>query len=258
MVFLALLSQASRRIEKGCPMKTEPENLARIIETVADAPTVYDALIALQEIYNVSFITYHLTATVISELDAPFVQTTYGPEWIARYLLKRYVHIDPVVQQGFLRQLPFDWREFEITPETAEFFDDARQHGVEGYGYSIPITDKAGRRAIFSINATRPTSSWDRFVADNRAEWIEVAYQVHLKAIHEIHGGKDPVPGLSTRERECLSWVARGKDHKDIALILGISEHTARSYLKSGRTKLGCATISSAAIQAMKFRLINI
>lgn len=79
-----------------------------------------------------------------------------------------------------------------------------------------------------------------------------------MKAINEIHKGEDPVPGLSARERECLSWVARGKDHKDIALILGISEHTARSYLKSGRLKLGCATISSAAVQAMKFRLITI
>ncbi len=239
-------------------MKTESADLARIIETVADANSVYDALLYLQEIYDVGFITYHLAATVISELDAPFVQTTYGPEWIARYFLKRYVQIDPVLEQGFLRQLPFDWREFEITPETAEFFDDARQHGVGEHGYSIPITDKAGRRAIFSINATGSNRNWDRFVAANRTEWIEVAYRVHLKAIHEIHDGKDPVPGLSARERECLYWVACGKDHKDIALILGISEHTARSYLKSARTKLGCATISSAAIQAMKFRLISI
>jgi DNA-binding CsgD family transcriptional regulator len=257
-MFPALLRETAPHIGKGCRMRKETANLARIIETVTDAPSVYDALVSLQEVYNGSFITYHLTATVISELDAPFVQTTYGPEWIARYFLKRYVQIDPIVQQGFLRQLPFDWREFEITPETAVFFDDARQHGVGAYGYSIPITDKAGRRAIFSINMAEPATSWDRFVADNRAEWIEVAYRVHLKAIHEIHDGKDPVPSLSTRERECLSWVARGKDHKDIALILGISEHTARSYLKSGRTKLGCATISSAAIQAMKFRLISI
>lgn len=239
-------------------MKTVSANLAKAIETITDAPTVYEALLCVQEIYDVDFVTYHLTATVISDLDAPFVQSTYSPEWIARYFLKRYVQADPVVQQGFSRQLPFDWREFEMTPEIAAFFDDARQHGVGEFGYSIPITDRVGRRAIFSLSAEHDPKGWDRLVACHRSDWIEIAFQIHMKAITEIHGGEDPVPGLSARERECLSWVARGKDHKDIALILGISEHTARSYLKSGRLKLGCATISSAAVQAMKFRLINI
>jgi len=239
-------------------MKTVSATLAKAIETITDAPTVYEALLCVQEIYHVDFVTYHLTATVISDLDAPFVQSTYSPEWIARYFLKRYVQVDPVVQQGFLRQLPFDWREFEMTPEIAAFFDDARQHGVGEFGYSIPITDRVGRRAIFSLSAEHDPKGWDRLVASHRPDWIEIAFQMHMKAITEIHGEEDPVPGLSARERECLSWVARGKDHKDIALILGISEHTARSYLKSGRLKLGCATISSAAVQAMKFRLINI
>jgi len=243
---------------KDYRMKAVSANLAKAIETITDAPTVYEALLSVQEIYDVDFVTYHLTATVITDLDAPFVQSTYSPEWIARYFMKRYVQVDPVVQQGFLRQLPFDWREFEMTPEIAAFFDDAWQHGVGEFGYSIPVTDRAGRRAIFSVSAVATAKKWDSLVADNRSDWIELAYQIHMKAISEIHKGEDPVPGLSARERECLSWVARGKDHKDIALILGISEHTARSYLKSGRLKLGCATISSAAVQAMKFRLINI
>lgn len=104
-------------IGKGYRMKTVSANLAKAIETITDAATVYEALLSVQEIYDVDFVTYHLTATVISDLDAPFVQSTYSPEWIARYFLNRYVQVDPVVQQGFLRQLPFDWREFEMTPE---------------------------------------------------------------------------------------------------------------------------------------------
>ena len=83
------------------------------------------------------------------------------------------------------------------------------------------------------------------------------AHVIHRKAIYELHGENDPVPTLSPREIECLHWTALGKDYKDIAVILGISEHTTRDYLKTARFKLGCATISAAASRAVQLRIIN-
>jgi DNA-binding CsgD family transcriptional regulator len=162
------------------------------------------------------------------------------------------------VREGFLRQLPFDWRDLDVTPESLAFLDDALRHGVGRNGFSIPVADKVGRRAILSFNTNASVADWEGIVHRYRSDWLEVAHLVHRKAISELYGESDPIPALSPRERECLYWSALGKDYKDIALILGLSRHTTRSYIKSARTKLGCATISAAASLAVKLRIITI
>ena len=217
-----------------------------------------ETLHLLQSVYRVDFVTYHLASTVIGDFDAPFVRTTYPDAWVSTYLLNGYVHIDPVAREGFLRQLPFDWQELEFAPETLMFLEDAIRHGVGRFGFSIPISDKAGRRAILSFNSSMSAKDWNDLVDAHRSEWVDLAYLVHQMAVFELHGESDPIPALSPRERECLYWSALGKDYKAIAIILGLSHHTTRSYIKSARTKLGCATISAAATLALKLRVITI
>jgi DNA-binding CsgD family transcriptional regulator len=225
---------------------------------IVAASTVTDALQAFQTAYGLDFATYHLAATVVGKIDNPFVRTTYPDAWVARYLLNGYVDVDPVVQEGFQRQLPFDWRELDPLEKAQAFLDDARQFGLGEHGYSIPIADKCRRRALLSVNSCGSTVAWERMQGRCRDEWIELAHLIHSKAVVEIHGEDDPAPQLSPREQECLHWAALGKDYKDVAVILAISEHTARSYLKSARVKLGCATISAATTKALKYHLISV
>ncbi len=103
-------------------------------ERLAKTGSVTEALHLIQSAYRVDFITYHLASTVVGDFDAPFVRTTYPDAWVSTYLLKGYVTIDPVAREGFLRQVPFDWRELEVAPEMLMFLEDAiRQivsHGV--------------------------------------------------------------------------------------------------------------------------------
>lgn len=229
----------------------------RAFEEMKSAVNVADALMAFQHVYSVDYVTYHLAQTIADSVDAPFVRTTYPDVWVSRYLLNSYVKVDPIVREGFARQLPFDWTEVEPAPEAYAFLIDARKHGLGGSGYSIPVTDKAKRRALFSINSGYAAAEWRSFVDSCRDEWLELAHLCHRKAVFELHGKNDPVPNLGPREVECLHWTALGKDYKEIALILGISEHTARDYLKTARFKLGCATLSAAVTRAVQLRLIN-
>lgn len=231
--------------------------LVRAHDGIVAAPTVTDALRAFQTVYGLDFVTYHLAATIVGDIDNPFVRTTYPDAWVARYLLNGYVVVDPVVQEGFQRQLPFDWRELDRPAEAGPFLADAQSHGLGEHGYSIPIADKFRRRALLSVNSCGSAIAWERMLGRWRDEWIELAHLIHSKAIIEIHGEDDPAPQLSPREQECLHWAALGKDYKDVAAIMEISEHTARSYLKSARVKLGCATISAATTKALKYHLIS-
>jgi DNA-binding CsgD family transcriptional regulator len=62
---------------------------------------------------------------------------------------------------------------------------------------------------------------------------------------------------LTSRELECLHWVTGGKNCRDMGTIMGITEQTARWYLKSARSKLDCVTSAQAAIKAIKLGLMQ-
>lgn len=58
--------------------------------------------------------------------------------------------------------------------------------------------------------------------------------------------------GLSDREAEVLLWVAQGKGNADIAIILGMSEATAKKHMTSIFQKIGVESRSAAAIRAVE------
>ena len=62
---------------------------------------------------------------------------------------------------------------------------------------------------------------------------------------------------LNDRERETLTWVARGKTSADIAKITGLSKRTVDFHLDNARVKLGAATRTEAALKAAVGRLIQ-
>ena len=138
-----------------------------LILEVQNAPSVDDALRILEAAYGTDFSTYHLALTVADVVDTPYVRTTYRDTWVARYLLRGYVKVDPIVREGLMRQMPFDWREVEVSQAAHDFLLDAQEHGVGANGYSIPIVDKK-RRALFSLNSRKPPASgesWSRRMA---------------------------------------------------------------------------------------------
>lgn len=233
---------------------TDNDKALRAIDASTD---VGDSISILSSIYTGSHFTYHLSHTVADTFDAPFVRTTYPDSWVSRYLLQSYIHVDPIVQEGLTRRLPFDWRDMSLTPAAEAFFADAMAHNIGGSGYSIPITDKVRRRAMLSINSTLRGDDWQQFVARHRDQWIVAAQVIHQQAVIEVFGDGDPMPALSSREIECLHWTALGKTNKDMSNILKISEHTIRDYLKSAKLKLGCATLAAATTKATHLKIIQ-
>lgn len=219
--------------------------------------SVGESLSILRSAFWGTHFTYHLSQTVADSFDAPFVRTTYPDAWVSRYLLQSYIYVDPIVREGLTRLLPFDWRDMAVNSQVERFFADARSHGIGGNGYTVPIIDKAHRRALLSVNSALGEEDWERFLTANRDPWILTSQVIHRKAINEIYGDVDPVPLLSPREIECLHWTALGKDNKDIATILTLSEHTVRDYLKSAKLKLGCATLAAATTRATHLKIIN-
>jgi LacI family transcriptional regulator len=63
---------------------------------------------------------------------------------------------------------------------------------------------------------------------------------------------------ISTRERECLKWAAKGKTSWEISQILGVTESTIIYHLRNATRKLNAANRLHAVAKALKASIIDI
>lgn len=61
---------------------------------------------------------------------------------------------------------------------------------------------------------------------------------------------------LSVRETEVLRLVAKGRNNKEIGLVLGVSENTVRTYMRRLLAKLDCQSRTEAAALAARRGLL--
>ena len=71
-------------------------------------------------------------------------------------------------------------------------------------------------------------------------------------------GQGDKQYSLTTREKECLSWTARGKTSWEISVILSISESTATFHLRNAAIKLKASNRTHAVAKALSSGLIHV
>jgi DNA-binding CsgD family transcriptional regulator len=236
-------------------MTTDEKMLLGAYAIIESTPEMETAIAKLRDFLTIDHLVYHSSKLGASPSVDPYIRLTYPASWIKRYLQMGYVDLDPVVREGFLRTLPFDWSELKVQ-SAAEyaFLTDALAHGVGPHGYSIPVRSKHGHRGLFSLSFSRSQEEWASFLETTQPALIQIANRVHRRVITEVFG--EDRPHLTTRELECLLWIARGKDTSDIAVILNISPHTTRDYLKSVRYKLDCVTSAQAVSKAAKLGLL--
>ncbi|MGZ2505090.1 LuxR family transcriptional regulator [Rhizobium leguminosarum] len=63
---------------------------------------------------------------------------------------------------------------------------------------------------------------------------------------------------LTQREKECLSWVAKGKSSFVISRLLCISEHTVNFHIKNTLRKLNVSSRFVAVQKAARLGLIEL
>lgn len=210
-----------------------------------------DQLVALCARVGCLHASYRMARAVGSNYDAVFLRTTLPSDWTSNYLLSGLAMSDPVVSHGFEARNGFFWDSLPNTEQSRFFFEMCNRLSMPTVGYSLPIMDTKGRRALLSLSGTScAEQSLQEAISKIASQLPLLAQEIHVTALLELHGGTDPAPILSPRERECLRWTAAGKTHAEIAIILGLSEHTIRGYLKSLRLKLGSTTLAQAVSKA--------
>lgn len=209
---------------------------------------------ALRTYYRVDHIVYHW----VNANGEQYGCGTYSPDWVARYVEKGYLRIDPVVLGCYRYFHPVDWKRVDWSSKAARAFQkDAIEHGIGNQGYSIPIRGPNGQFALFTLSHTASDEEWAEFTQSNLRDLILLAHYFNQKAL-ELEPGRTPEAAqqLSPREVEAMTLLAVGYSRAQVAETLSISEHTLRVYIESARFKLGALNTTHAVARAMSRGLI--
>ena len=220
--------------------------------------SIQESVELIARAYQVDYFTFHLFRPRAAGPDSPFVRTNYPNGWVSHYLLNDYIRIDPVVAHAFKTEAPFCWSALVLDRAQLGMMQTAVQMGLGLSGFSVPHRDKMGRLSLLSFNAQMPQGgeTWVPYLEAQGQALRDLAEDLHFKALSEIFTASGDLPQLSPREYECLKWTSEGKTHTEIAIILNLSEHTVRSYLKVARIKLDSVSRAQAVAKASAIGLI--
>lgn len=171
---------------------------------------------------------------------------TYSREWQARYFLKQYSKIDPVISYGVQAIAPFDWESLpRDVPAVQNFFADAINHGVGCNGLSIPVRNRKNAHSLVSFSSDLPKQEWEVFKLSNMTNFQQLSALIDAAegVGRKLH--KTPVQ-LTEREERCLTWAARGKTQQEVAEILDLSLGSVKTHLDTARRKLHCKNLTHA------------
>lgn len=173
-----------------------------------------------------------------------------------KYRQRGYATVDPIVQRTLrgdgARMLSGIGEERLSALERKVFSSYHCASGVQE-GLVIPVRRSVHPAGVVTFGGVEPDQSAQTVAA------LTVLGHIVYGRLEELRAApkESAKTGLSRREIEILSWVAKGKSDPDIAIILGISERTARFHMANVKSKLGATTRVQAVAKGLELGLIG-
>jgi len=205
---------------------------------------------------------FDYAVSALAELDSyarvkayKTVNTSYPEEWLSIYRDSGYHAVDPVIKYNFSSFNLQYWKDtYEKYSVPKKFLSTADSFGLtEGYSHGVRNL-KGDLGSVFSFGG----ASVERHP---RSEAIlnYIVPHLHQAIVRTIGRPKSKQTNcLSSREKEALTWIKRGKSTWDISSILGISENTVKFHVKTILQKLDAVSRTQAVAIALEQRLIDI
>lgn len=181
----------------------------------------------------------------------------FPEEWVCAYIEKSLVFIDPIMAAATQANGPFLWSQvtelMKLSPEQQNYIS-RRSVAVQGDGLAVYVHGPKGNDALVGLGfgperiGASPTEVF-RFQC--------IAQIGHLKYCEIAATRRDLDKTLSTRERQVLVWIARGKSNADIADILYLSRHTVDTLTRRIFAKLEVRDRTTAAVKAVGSGLVQ-
>jgi DNA-binding CsgD family transcriptional regulator len=185
------------------------------------------------------------------------ISSAYPLAWQQKYRDNHYIAIDPTVSHCLTSAQPIIWNEAVFQGPSHDFWEEAKSFGL-AYGMSFPVHDMHGQISMLSL--VRDKALDDEAELDsmfNASRIIANCAHLTLSRIITEQYQTAEVPRLTSREKQCIHWAARGKTAVEIGMILGISEATAVLHLNNTVRKLGVANRMQAVAVAVAQGLVD-
>ena len=174
--------------------------------------------------------------------------------WAHRHRSKGYMSIDPLVQIVQQRATPCTWSEAMLA-----FARNSIEHEIHlerlSYGATdgllVPIHTKNRYAGLVSISAKDPFD--DQAI---RALTL-MSLVVHNQLSALLRPDTTECYDFTSREIECLKWVAAGKSDAAIATVLELSPKTVNYHIEGAKRRINAATRTHAVASAIRLGLID-
>jgi LuxR family transcriptional regulator, quorum-sensing system regulator BjaR1 len=211
--------------------------------------------------------TFGVTSVLITELPPPgsrleqFTLLNGWPQaWFDRYTEKRYFDIDQVALSARSAIEPYRWSEIaEKTPAdscTRRIMAEAKEAQLDD-GLVVPIFGTHGTQFAATMGG-RAIDFRDRARHALQLMAVYCHHRAQILAPRWSISEDMPAKRLSTREKDCLRWIARGKSNWEVGQIIGISAHTVDAHMRTCMAKLVAVNRTQAVAKALSARLISL
>lgn len=180
--------------------------------------------------------------------------TSYDPSWINESLEQRFFADDPVHAVSARLMRPFRWDELSdhirMTEHHYRILDRARTFGLIG-GITVPVrlTGEFEGSCSFATSDVSMVHSLALALSQTAATF---AFEGARRLMRQLDGrGAEPVPDFTTKQREMLILVGRGKTDGEIADLMGVSRRMAHEHVESGRRAYGNAQRTLMVVRAV-------
>jgi DNA-binding NarL/FixJ family response regulator len=135
-----------------------------------------------------------------------------------------------------------------ISDEEADLYD-AIKAGATGYLLKEVSIEEVG-------NAIRSVQTGQSLISPSMASKLLSEFATMVKRADEKQAA--PQPRLTDREMEVLKLVAKGRNNRDIAKELFISENTVKNHIRNILEKLHLHSRMEAVVYAVREKLLEI
>lgn len=249
-----------------------------LIETCQSIDELKRALQKVSEGYG--FASFNFLDIGAPHVDLPFHIGSMKQQFATDYFGNKLIHVDPCISFARRMNTPFVWGDVPF-PEYKGVRKSGAQMTIEvagdhGYreGFIVPFhfSDRLGR-----VGSSLVVFFWadrvQRFqflIATKKHEmhlimvyWAQRMLDLIWQEQKSKHGFSakpfaDGDETLTDRERDVLSWAARGKTALDTADILVLAEETVNTHIRNAVRKLGANNKTHAVTLAIYRGLIDV
>jgi LuxR family quorum sensing-dependent transcriptional regulator len=154
---------------------------------------------------------------------------------------------------------PFTWSELRadgsLSPAAANALDKATAFGGWVEGLVVPVSRSGRKVGLVSLVGRH------RGIAPEAKAFlslISVVLHGHVRSLVSHKGFAAAPVGLTPREIECLTLVARGKSDREISQALSIAAATAHEYVENAKRKLKADSRAETVALAVSLGIIEI